>query len=352
MNNVIIIAYHFPPEGNAGTYRPLRFVRQLPHLGWIPTVISAMPSQYERYDPALLRMVPNEIEVIRIKAYDLWQAFQAWRSRRIQRHSSSAQQDVIGNLQNGQQSSFRKWLKEIAHTTEACWYHPDMAMPWIDAAVEATVRLCQRSPIDVIWATAGPVSSFLVAQRSSVRTGIPYVLDFRDPWTITCTDFEARRPMWARRLDRRRMFVLLQGAQSVVFRHETEAECFWRVYPEALKSTSVHLIPNGYDGDIDNIYPSKGNKCTIVYSGTLISYQYESLLAALTVLKQKAAPQSNFLHLLFVGEGIESLLKERIRTLGLSDMVEMRGQVGQDELVRLYRQAHAFLVLEIGRAHV
>src|SRR6478735_6096251 len=107
MKHAVMIAYNFPPEGNAGTYRPLRFVRQLPHLGWIPTVISAMPSQYERYDPALLKMVPNEIEVIRIKAYDLWQSFQAWRSGRAQSHSSSAQEEQIGNPQIEQQSSVR-----------------------------------------------------------------------------------------------------------------------------------------------------------------------------------------------------------------------------------------------------
>ena len=99
-----MIAYGFPPEGNAGAYRPLRFVRQLPHLGWIPTVISAIPSQYERYDPALLKIVPNEIEVIRINANDLWQTFQAWRSRKSV--SSSVQEESAGNQQNGEQRRF------------------------------------------------------------------------------------------------------------------------------------------------------------------------------------------------------------------------------------------------------
>ena len=352
MKNVVMIAYSFPPEGNAGAYRPLRFVRQLPNRGWIPTVISAIPSQYERYDPALLRMVPNEIEVIRIKAYDLWQAFQAWRSRRVQRHSSSAQEEHIGNPQNGQQSSFRTRLREMVHTTEAWWYHPDKAMPWIDSAVDATVRLCQRSPVDVIWATAGPVSSFLVAQRSSVGTGIPYVLDFRDPWTITCTDFEARRPRWARRLDRRRMFSLLQGAQSVIFRHAADAECFWRAYPKAFEVGNVHLIPNGYDGEIEEFVAPVGEKCTILYTGTISGapYRYDTLLQSLSFFKQVDPARAKQLRLLFAGAGTQ-ILQDQAEALGISDMVEVIGPIQQDEVARLGREAHALLVLGLIPTH-
>ncbi len=352
MKHAVMIAYNFPPEGNAGTYRPLRFVRQLPHLGWIPTVITAMPSQYERYDPALIKMVPNEIEVIRIKAYDLWQAFQASRSRRMQSHSSSAQEEHIGNSQNGQQSSIRTRMREMIQTAEAWWYHPDKAMPWIDSAVDATVRLCQHSPADVIWATAGPVSSLLVAQRSSVGTGIPYVLDFRDPWTITLTNFELRRPMWARRLDRRRMYSLLQGAQSIIFRHAAEAECFWRAYPKAFEAGNVHLIPNGYDGEIEEFVAPAGEKCTILYTGTITGapYRYDTLLQSLSVLKQTDPIRAKQLRLLFVGAGTQ-ILKEQAGARGISDMVEVTGHIRQDEVARLGREAHALLALGLMPTH-
>jgi hypothetical protein len=40
MKSVVMIAYFFPPEGNVGSYRPLRFARHLPFFGWQPTVIS------------------------------------------------------------------------------------------------------------------------------------------------------------------------------------------------------------------------------------------------------------------------------------------------------------------------
>jgi glycosyl transferase family 4 len=344
MKNVVMIAYNFPPDGSAGAYRPLRFVRQLPSLGWMPTVVSAMPGQYERYDPALLKMVPNEIEVIRIRAYDLWQAFQAWRSRSQQKPMFTAQQGSITNLQNGQQNGLRAWLREKIRTAEAWWYNPDLTMPWIDPAVGATVRRCQRGPIDVIWATAGPISSFLVAQRTSVRTGIPYVLDFRDPWSITCTDFEAKRSRGRTRKYRMAIYRLLQDAQAIVFRYHTEAECFWRAYRGAVDASKVYIIPNGFEPPIEEFGIAAGNKCTILYAGVLSDYRYDTLLQAVKLLKQANPTVAKQLCLRFVCEGAEVLAKEAA-ALDLSDIVIAERPKPYAEIVDLQKAAHALLVL-------
>ena len=37
MKSVLMIAYYFPPDGSAGVYRPLRFVRHLAARGWQPS---------------------------------------------------------------------------------------------------------------------------------------------------------------------------------------------------------------------------------------------------------------------------------------------------------------------------
>ena len=67
MKSVLMIAYAFPPWGSAGVYRPLRFVRHLSKMDWSPTVLSADPYAYERYDPDLLRFVPDDTEIIRVR---------------------------------------------------------------------------------------------------------------------------------------------------------------------------------------------------------------------------------------------------------------------------------------------
>jgi hypothetical protein len=87
------------------------------------------------------------------------------------------------------------------------------------------------------------------------------VLDFRDSWTLTHNeDFEARRPRWAWRRDRRLLPKLFGDAQAVIFRYEAEAECYWRAYPGALKSAQIHIIPNGYEGAIEKFQVATGKR--------------------------------------------------------------------------------------------
>src|SRR5262249_20114884 len=153
-------------------------------------------------------------------------AFQARRSRRIQKQLTDASAEQTHRILSAQLNPLRSRLRELVRSIEVRVYHPDIAMGWIAPAVKAIQRACERKRADVIWATAGPVSSFYVAEQASRRTGIPYVLDFRDAWTIIPTEFDARRPKWMRRADRRAMFRLLKDAQAVIFRYDTEAECF------------------------------------------------------------------------------------------------------------------------------
>lgn len=339
-----MIAHAFPPEGSAGAYRPLRFVRHLPTIGWNASVISAETASYERYDPVLLGSIPPGTEVIRVPNRDLWQSVQSRRAQRIEKRLTRASAAEIARFRSAQNAPIRSLLRNAMRRAEAWYYHPDMAMGWIQPAVEATVKMAARKRPDVIWATAGPVSSFLVAQRASQHTGVPYVLDFRDAWTITFNEFEARRPAWATRWDRRALYRLLRGAQAVTFRYHTEAECYWRAYPGALDASRIHIIPNGYDGTVDESVIPEGGKCIILYAGTLSSYRYDTLLQALDWLRKSDAARAGRLRLRVVGEGAEVLAADAA-ALGMSDLVETAGPTSHAEIARLQRDAHALLVL-------
>src|SRR6185503_2672512 len=76
MKKVVMIAYSFPPEGSAGAYRPLRFCRYLPAFGWRASVIAVAKRHYDRHDPGLTKLVPDDTNVIRVRGQDLWQVYQ------------------------------------------------------------------------------------------------------------------------------------------------------------------------------------------------------------------------------------------------------------------------------------
>ena len=344
MKSVVMVAYNFPPEGNAGAYRPLRFVRHLPALGWQPTVVTLHAAIYERYDGSLLKQIPDDIKVIRVRNRDPWQRFQNHRRRQTALQSGRVRAEEAQELMTVCSSPLRSRLPGIVRTLESWTYHPDIAMGWIRPAAKAVSEVCACKPIDAIWATAGPVSAFHVAVKASRRTGVPYVLDFRDAWTITFNEFDDHQPLWARRRQRRNMARFLSGAQSVIFRYEAEAECYWRAYPDSLDPAKVWIIPNGFDGEVNDVTAPKGEKCQILYTGTLSDYRYDTLLDAIRQLKQAFPKETAHLNLHFVGEGTEAIAV-KAQEFGIGEIVTAEGPVPQDALGQRLVKAHAFLVL-------
>ncbi len=344
MKKILMVARFFPPEGSATSFRTLRFVRQLVKIGWDVTVVTAAPSQYERYDAKLVTTVPGQVRVIQAKGYDLWQWFQSWRCRRIEQRSVGRQSDAARTPAVRAGGSLRAWAREMDRRVEAWWYQPDVDMPWIRPGIKACLEVCADQRPTIIWANAGRLSAFQIAREVSKHTGVPYVLDFDDAWTVTSNDHDRRRPKAATGRIRRGMYELLKGAHAVIFRYESEAECFWRAYPGALQASRIYIIPNGFEAPIESFAALPGDKCTLLYSGTLPDYRYDTLLQALGELKEKEPEVVKQLRLRFVGEGMEPLAAE-VHVRGLSNMVEASGPVSFEEVSRLQRDAHALLAL-------
>ena len=279
-----MIAYVFPPEGSAGTYRPLRFVRHLPTCGWLPTVIAGKPRHYERYDPELLKLVPSTTEIVRVPHPDRWMAFQQDRTHRQREKIAAASIEKLDGMHTAEKRPVRSILRNAVHKIEGVVYHPDLDMLWIRPATEAAIQACDRSSAEVVWATGSPWSSLVVARNVSLRTGRPYVLDFRDSWTLERDSFEALQPEWARARNRRLLAGLFRGARAIILRYGAEAEAYYCAYPGALMPERVHLIPNGYDGSIDAFDVPRGDRCTVLYTGYVYYYWYETVLAALAAL--------------------------------------------------------------------
>jgi glycosyltransferase involved in cell wall biosynthesis len=345
MKSVVMIAYNFPPEGNAGAHRPLRFVRHLRLMGWQPLVVTLATELFERYDPSLLAQVPADVEVIRVRSRDPWSAFQERRALRIQKKISNLPAEKVARMHKVQQSPLRCFLREAIRKVEAWYYHPDPAMGWIRPAVATIVELCARQAPNVILATGAPWSSFIVAERASRLTNVPYVLDFRDAWTLCWDPYVDERPVWATLADRRTLYRLLKNAQAVIFRYETEAECYWRAYPGALDAERIHIIPNGFDGTVDDFKTTSGEKCQILYSGTLAYYRYDTLLQALSRLKQRDKVRAKRLRLVFVGEQSDRLYSEAER-LDLTDIIVVSPPVSHAEILKLQQESDALLMLE------
>ena len=342
--SILMIAYYFPPEGNAAVYRPVRFLKGLVEKGWQARVISCEPYGYERHDPALLEQLPSAAQVVRVRGRDPWRALQSRRRTEAKKKLSGLSTEEARHAVAAHRVPWRSRLREWVRVVESWVYRPDMAMPWIQPATQASIDVCRRDPPNVIWATIGPLSAGLVAYRTSVETGVPYVLDFRDPWGLEYYPHEIRRPAWAKKIDYRNMCRIFKEARSVVFMFESVAQAYLQAFPGALEREKIHIIPNGFEGTVESFVHPPGNCCTVLYAGTLSTYRYDTLLEGLVQLKHRNPVQAAQLRMLFVGEGLQQLA-ERVVELDLRDMFEVRSPVPSAEVRHLQREAHALLVL-------
>lgn len=341
---IIMIAYYFPPEGNAAVYRPLRFLKALVSKGWRATVISCEPYKYERHDPKLLAQVPSTASIVRVRERDPWQAFQSRREVRLGKKLACSSADEARQVIAGHYSPWRTRLRELVRVAEACVYRPDRAMSWIRPTTRETIAVCQRNRPDVLWATIGPLSAGVIAYRVFLATGIPYVLDFRDPWGLGYYYEERRRPAWAKKIDDQNLTQMFAQAQAVVFLFKSVAEFYLQAFPGALDVTKIHIIPNGFEGEVESFSQVSGERCIVLYTGTLNSYRYDTLLEGLVELKRKNKNSADQLQLRFVGEGLREL-SDRVAELGLQNMVEVLPPVPSAEVRRIQKEAHALLIL-------
>jgi hypothetical protein len=134
---VVLVAPEFPPYNSAGSHRPRLFAKHLPTLGWTPTVLTVRPDQFEGpLDPMLERLLGAELEVIRTGALPV----QPLR--------------VIGDL----------GLRTLAPHARQLW------------------TLARSGGADAAVLFGPPWFSFALGPYVLRRAGVPYIVDYIDPW--------------------------------------------------------------------------------------------------------------------------------------------------------------------------
>ena len=139
MKRVLMIAPQFPPDGNAGTHRVRLLAPRLADNGWLPTVLTVDPRDYEPpLDDSLADLVPPGLDVVRVRALP------ARTTRRF----------GIGDL----------GLR---------------ALPSLGRAASA---LLAARRYDAVFITVFPAYPALLGPWLARRHGVPYVIDYQDPW--------------------------------------------------------------------------------------------------------------------------------------------------------------------------
>ena len=329
MKRVLVITYYWPPVGGSGVQRWVKFAKYLPSEGWQPVIYTPENPDLSSIDESLLADIPAEAEIVKrpiCEPYGIYRKLTG----------SKGQIKIEANPGGDGKKSL---LKKISMWIRGNFFMPDPRCLWIRPSVRFLKRYLKEHPVDVIVSTGPPQSMHLIARKVSLATGIPWVADFRDPWTKI---FYFKHLMLSRRAERKHHRLeqsVLDDASAVVAVSPLVQEDFAR-----MTSTPVHLVTNGYDESdyLESVTPD-GN-FNVVHTGLLTAEGNPvELWQALgsKCLADKAFTEK--FRLILAGRTDEKVLQS-ISEAGLTPYLTNLGYIDHDKAVREQRKATVLIL--------
>lgn len=333
MKRVLFVSYYFPPSGGPGVQRVLKFVKYLPEAGWTPQVLTVRPGDaaYPDWDASLEADVPEDVTIHRTRAWDPY----TWYARL----QGKSRQEAIGVGFTGEGKAGR--TQRLARWIRANVFIPDARRGWIPFALRRARRLWREDAFDVM-VTSGPPHSTHLVGLALAREGVPWLADFRDPWTDISYNRLLPFTPRARRKDRAYEQRVLDTADHVV----TVSPALGDRLAEKT-STPVTVIPNGFDpDDFRAVRPVRADRFVLAHTGTLAPDQNPGGLWQALGSLVKAHPAFP-LEIHLVGN-VDPVVAAGWEAAGLGDRVRRTPYVSHPEAIAFMQEA-ALLLLCINR---
>jgi hypothetical protein len=253
MPKVLIITYYWPPAGSSGVQRWLKFVKYLREFGWEPVVYTAENPEVPSCDDSLGNDIPEDIEIIRKHVPEPY---------RIYKKLTGNNKLGFGfTTQHTQKSSL---INRLAIWIRGNLFIPDARMLWINPSVRTLSKYLKVNQIDIIVSSGPPHSLHLIALKLKKRFNLPWVADFRDPWTGIYYYSSLKLTSLAHYLQRRLELKVLRNANINIVVSKSMANEF-----KQKGISNVEVITNGYDSlDYNRFTPTDLN-FTLVHIGTI-----------------------------------------------------------------------------------
>jgi hypothetical protein len=302
VRQVLIVAYFFPPIGGIGSIRAASFAKYLPEFGWEATVLAPAATPHAP-DPSL---DVSQVGVVRTRSLELSRLLQRPAGRRVDGDTTAPNEPVSRSVAS----------RRLRRAVKLAIF-PDPQIGWYPAAAAGGTRLLSQRTFDLIFSSAFPITSHLVAWTLKRRSGLPWVAEWRDPWSDD-PDFRVISAP-ARALER----AIAAKADGVVLPNQTFAEYYrprWGVEAAAIG----HGSDLAFQGPVPRPSPP-----TLAYVGSYYPgrQSLETLWSALVEMRRRgyAVPR-----LRWVGAFPDEARSELERH-GLGDILDLRGFLSQPE---------------------
>ncbi|MBN1573275.1 MAG: glycosyltransferase family 4 protein [Deltaproteobacteria bacterium] len=316
MRHVLFLSYNFPPMGGGGVQRTVKFVKYLPEFGWEGLVIAADDKNYWARDETLHEDIPE--------------------STIVRRSSPLRPGFFISALERITSRGFAQGLMENV-------FIPDDKIFWALSILFGALRMVKKHDIRLIYSTSPPHSTHLAALLLKRITRLPWVSDFRDPWTKNYLYKPSNG--WIESINRMMERAVMRDADRTICITERAKESYgelpW-VDPDRLVT-----IYNGYDPDDfggDGAREVDSDKLIITHSGSIYggNYPKDFFLAVRRILREEPSLRERLLFR-FVGV-MDKEIEAEIRSF-LGDNVQFLGYLTHREAVDVVTRSDCNLVV-------
>jgi hypothetical protein len=194
VKRALFVAFHFAPENVSGTHRSLHFARCLADEGFDVTVLTRSLSSITSLDTALEDVFPWPDRIVRVAAGDTgldrvvdWLRPPAARSpvagsnKAGEGGATVTTDSTAARPADGKTSSRR--FGTIRGLVDWALRFPDEHKGWYEPALKAGRRIMDDVEFDVVFASGPPWTGIRVGAALSREGGVPFLADYRDPWT-------------------------------------------------------------------------------------------------------------------------------------------------------------------------
>lgn len=333
MKKVLIITYYWPPSGGAGVQRWLKFVKYLREFGWEPVVYTAENPEYPIIDASFQKDIPEGIIVLK---QPIWEPYQLYKKLIGQKKEERV---VSGFLQ---EKGRRSWAQKLAVWLRGNIFIPDARKFWIKPSIKYLCHWLSENKIDVIVSTGPPHSMHLIAAGIKKKTNIPWLADFRDPWTNIDFADDLNMTAFAKQKNSTLEKMVLRLADCITVVSDVMKAEF-----ETLTKKPVQVITNGFDPDdfkSDDTLLQEDGKFSIVHTGSLNNRRNQpALWQAIAELRKENAAFKEKCIIKLIGKNDLSI-KESMQQYALNHCTEYTDYLPHNEIIAKQKNASVLLL--------
>lgn len=311
---ILMIINEFPPVGESGVQRALKFLKYLDADDWRTYVITPAKATKTVLDHSLCEEIPPRTRVYKTFSW----GFGGSSVDKV----ASIRQDASGKSGKG---LFSRLLMSLNHFL----FPIDKQIGWLPFAFCKAFWLIRRHKIRNVYITAFPFSAFLIGMMLKRCFGkrIFWVADYRDGWQfepLIETVLPPRRMSLIRKLDRK----VLQSCDRAVFVTSGIVEQYAQAYPE-LKG-KMELITNGFDeSDFEGLHAQTFDQPVMVYMGKIYNLHRSNIIPILELIKTSGL-NLPLIHIGSLSEAVKAVIDQ-----GAYDFYQFQGYKSHREALSI-----------------